>query len=73
MSTGRVVPQALFDLAAYELEHKPSVERQKKMQEAALEERNDTNIPVDTRIMHLRRMARWLAVLIEQLEEECTT
>ncbi|WP_300268427.1 hypothetical protein [Microbacterium sp.] len=65
-----VTPQPLFDLAQYEVEHRPSIDRQEKMQRAALDERNDEALTRDTRIMHLRRMVRFAETLIAQLQEE---
>lgn len=70
MSTTRVSPAPLFDVSAYELEHRPSIDRQDRIQKAALAERQDTAIPAATRRLHLRRAARWIETLIQELEEE---
>lgn len=65
----RPAEQPLFDLSAFEVEHKPSIQRQKVMQEAAKAEIEDTAIPLDVRVMHLRRARRWIDTLIEQAQE----
>lgn len=65
----RPAEQPLFDVAAYELEHKPSIKRQKAMQEAAQAEMADDAIPLDVRIMHLTRIKRWIDTLIDRAHD----
>lgn len=62
-----VTPQTLFDLAPYEIEHKPAIVRQERMQTAALEEAQDAALPVDARLLNLRRARIFIDSLIDRL------
>lgn len=63
-----VSPQPLFDLAPFEIEHKPSIDRMERAMTAAKDEAMDAAISVDARIFHLRRMRNYADVLIDQLQ-----
>ena len=62
-------PATLFDLAPFELEHKPSIDRQERIQTAALAERQDTALHPDVRRLHLERARTYIDRLVEELEE----
>lgn len=62
-----VAPQPLFALEPYDLEHRPSIDRQRSGQEAMLAEAKDEAIPVDARLRNLRRMRDFADRLIETL------
>lgn len=62
-------PATLFDLAPFELEHKPSIDRQERIQTASLAERQDTALHPDVRRLHLERARRYIDRLVEELEE----
>lgn len=66
-------PQPLFDLAPFEVEHRPSIDRQRSVQDAMLAESEDTVIPRDARVFHLRRMIRFADTLIARLLAEEAT
>ncbi len=62
-------PATLFDLTAFELEHKPSIDRLQRIQTAALAERQDTALHPDVRRLHLDRARTYIDRLVEELEE----
>lgn len=62
-----VAPQPLFALEPYDVEHRPSIDRQRSAQGAMLAEANDEAIPVDARLRNLVRMRDFAELLIETL------